>query len=316
MLKYPALAPSIRKLVRHLDVSDGNMEEGSLRCDANISLRPSGTDAYGTRCEVKNLNSIRNLRRAIDFEATRQEEVLRASGKIVQSTLNFDAATGHTSPMRSKEEANDYRYFPDPDLQPVFISDSWLSEIRTAMPLLPAELVKAILSETGASKADAVLVAGDRAVFEYYRSTLPWVKNKKSLINWLTGTVRARLTETERSIDNYPVVPEKLADVINIVDDKKISQQSAVQQLLPAMESDTVRSAEEIAASLNLLISENSDTLTETIDHVLSKFAQQVEAYKKGKKGVLGLFVGEVMKIEKGKADPQKINTIIIEKLK
>lgn len=311
-----ALLSEIRKLVRHLNVSDGNMEEGSLRCDANISIREKGTSSFGTRCEVKNLNSMRNVRRAMEFEFGRQVEVISNGGKIIQSTLNFDADKGTTSPMRTKEEANDYRYFADPDLPPIYISDKWLTEIKVAMPALPNEISSQLMAEFGISKADATLFAEDLDLLYYLNQTLPTVKIKKTLINWLIGPIRAVLNEKGITIADYKIKPDQLAKAINLVDDKKLTQQIAIQQLLPAAEESEGADVVVLAARLNLLITENSNALDGFIDEVLNKYPQQVEAYKKGKKGVLGLFVGDVMKLAKGKADAKKLNELILEKLK
>ncbi|WP_199121536.1 Asp-tRNA(Asn)/Glu-tRNA(Gln) amidotransferase subunit GatB [Pedobacter sp. ASV28] len=311
-----ALLTEIRQLVRFLNVSDGNMEEGSLRCDANISIRKQGDTAFGTRCEVKNLNSIRNVRRAIDFEFSRQVEVTGAGGTIIQSTLNFDADKGTTSPMRSKEEANDYRYFPDPDLQPISISDDWLAKIKSAMPILPKQIAGQLMTELGISKAEAMVLAEDKDLYSYYQQALPEVKQKKSLVNWLLGNIRAILNERQLEIAKYMVRPVQLAQLINLVDEKKISQQNALQQLLPALEGHQIQDVEELAKQLNLLIVEDTNAILILIDEVLAKYQPQVEAYKKGKKGVLGLFVGEVMKLAKGKADAKQVNELILEKLK
>jgi len=310
------LLSEIRKLVRHLNVSDGNMEEGSLRCDANISIRPFGTTEFGTRCEVKNLNSMRNVRRAMDFEFGRQVEVISNGGRIIQSTLNFDADKGTTSPMRTKEEANDYRYFSDPDLQPIQISDAWLAEIKSLMPALPNEISQQMISEFGISKADTALFAEDLDLLNYFNEAQPAVNHKKTLINWLIGPLRAVLNEKGIAIANFKVNPTQLAEAINLVDDKKITQQIAIQQLLPAIELQENAKVTDLAQSLNLLITENGDELSTFIDEVLNKYPQQVDAYKKGKKGVLGLFVGDVMKLAKGKADAKKLNELILEKLK
>lgn len=310
-----ALLLEIRKLVRHLDVSDGNMEEGSLRCDANISIREHGESAFGTRCEVKNLNSIRNVRRAIEFEYRRQAELVKAGRDIIQSTLNFDADTGTTSPMRSKEEANDYRYFPDPDLPPLLISDEWLAKVKASMPKLPNAIILELTAELGLNRSEAALLADDADLLHYFNTASKTVVNKKSLVNWLTGPIRALLAEQQLSIMEFLLSPIQLAEVINLVDAKKITQQVALQQLIPAVKNAN-QGVEALADSLNLLINENADELEGFVDQVLTKLEPQVIAYKKGKKGVLGLFVGEVMKLAKGKADPQKVNTIILEKLK
>lgn len=310
------LLSEIRKLVRHLNVSDGNMEEGSLRCDANISIRPKGTSEFGTRCEVKNLNSMRNVRRAMDFEFGRQVEVISNGGIIIQSTLNFDADKGTTAPMRTKEEANDYRYFSDPDLQPIYVSDDWLDEIKSLMPPLPNKISQQMVADFGISKVDAALFAEDLGLLNYFNQAQSTVENKKSLINWLIGPIRAVLNEKGITIADFRVNPAQLAEAINLVDDKKITQQIAIQQLLPAVELADDAKVIDLAQSLNLLISENGDELNTFIDEVLNKYPQQVDAYKKGKKGVLGLFVGDVMKLAKGKADAKKLNELILEKLK
>ncbi|MBB5437422.1 aspartyl-tRNA(Asn)/glutamyl-tRNA(Gln) amidotransferase subunit B [Pedobacter sp. AK017] len=310
------LLTEIRKLVRHLDVSDGNMEEGSLRCDANISIRKVGAIEFGTRCEVKNLNSIRNVRRAIDFEFGRQKEVVLSGGSIVQSTLTFDADKGTTAPMRSKEEANDYRYFPDPDLAPVHISDEWLAQLKFDMPALPQEIAKKLVADYGVSTSEATMLAEDHDLLQYFNDALEFVNNKKNLVNWLTGPIRALLNEKEIGIADFKVIPEQLADVINMVDDKQITQQVALHQLLPELLKAPAVNVLELAAKLNLLIVDNGDELSAFVDEVLARYQAQVEAYKKGKKGVLGLFVGDVMKLAKGKADPQKINQLLQDKLK
>jgi len=311
-----ALLTEMRKLVRHLNVSDGNMEEGSLRCDANISIRPKNTTAYGTRCEVKNLNSIRNVRRAMDFEFSRQQEVISNGGKIIQSTLNFDADQGTTSPMRSKEEANDYRYFPDPDLAPIAISDEWLNQTKADMPALPAEIAKQLVSGYGVTASEAAMLAEDSDLLAYFNAASPTTDNKKSLVNWLTGSIRALLNEQGITISEFKLNPGQLAEVINMVDGKKITQQIALQQLLPMLQDTPDSDVLALAKEMNLLIEDNGDELAAYADQVLAKYEAQVQAYKKGKKGVLGLFVGEVMKLAKGKADPQKVNELIQDKLK
>ncbi|MDB5020022.1 MAG: Asp-tRNA(Asn)/Glu-tRNA(Gln) amidotransferase GatCAB subunit [Pedobacter sp.] len=311
-----ALLNAIRQLVRHLDVSDGNMEEGSLRCDANISIREQGSTTFGTRCEVKNLNSIRNVRRAMEFEFNRQKELVSQGGTIIQSTLNFDADQGSTSPMRSKEEANDYRYFPDPDLPPILISNEWLAAIKACMPVLPQEIVQQLTAQYGINRSEAAIFAEDMDLYEYFRQASVATQNAKSLINWLSGPIRASLNEQQISIADFNVSPLQLAEIINMVDDKKINQQAAMQRLVPKVERGSSLPVIQLAQSLNLLITEDSSALADFADQVLNKLQPQVLAYKKGKKGVLGLFVGEVMKLAKGKADPQKVNEILLEKLK
>lgn len=310
------LLTEMRKLVRHLNVSDGNMEEGSLRCDANISIREAGSTEFGTRCEVKNLNSIRNVRRAMDFEYNRQKELVLSGGAIVQSTLNFDAEQGTTSPMRTKEMANDYRYFPDPDLPPVSISDEWLLELKAGMPALPRAITEQLMKDLSISLSDAVILAEDPDLLSFFNATLLEVKTPKSLVNWLVGPVRAMLNEKGITIKDINLTATQFAAVVNLVDDKKITQQVALQQLLPALMKGEGANVFVLAEEMNLLIEDNEDGLSVFADQVLEKYAAQVQAYKKGKKGVLGLFVGEVIKLAKGKADPQKVSALLEEKLK
>jgi len=265
---------------------------------------------------VKNLNSIRNVRRAMEFEFSRQQEVVNAGGEIKQSTLTFDADQGTTAPMRTKEEANDYRYFPDPDLPPVYISDEWLADIKNNMPKLPKEITQQLVTDFGISHSEAVIFAEDNDLLVYLHAALITVKTPKSLINWLAGSIRALLNEQGQTIADFKVNPAQLAAVINLVDDRQITQQIALQQLLPAIQLQPDADVLALAAEMNLLIVENNDELSGFVDQVLAKFQPQVQAYKNGKKGVLGLFVGEIMKLAKGKADPQKINALLQDKLK
>ncbi len=309
-----ALLAEIRTLVRHLNVSDGNMEEGSLRCDANISIRKMGSTEYGTRCEVKNLNSMRNVRRAMEFEFNRQIQVVSEGGQINQSTLNFDADKGTTSPMRTKEEANDYRYFPDPDLPPILISDKFLAEIVLSMTILPNDIVKELILSNGINRAEANIFAEDADLYHYFIQGKDMVKNQKSLINWLIGPVRTYLSERDLSLAEFKASATQLAVLINLVDEKQISLQSALQDLLPAIDENINVLTK--ATELNLLIVEDNDEISSYINEVLARFQPQVQAYRSGKKGVLGLFVGEVMKLAKGKADAKKISDLIINKLK
>jgi aspartyl-tRNA(Asn)/glutamyl-tRNA(Gln) amidotransferase subunit B len=216
--------------------------------------------------------------------------------------------------MRTKEEANDYRYFPDPDLQPISISDEWLGEIKSAMPILPKEIVKQLTQNYGINKSEANIIAEDIDLYNYFNEAKPTVNNQKSLINWLIGAVRTYLNDQQISLSDFKVAPSQLATIINLVDGKKISQQSALQELIPVINQTIDVLAK--AAELNLLITEDNDEILSYIEEVLTKFAPQVQAYKLGKKGVLGLFVGEVMKLAKGKADAKKINDLIIDKLK
>lgn len=306
----------VRKLVRHLNVSDGNMEEGSLRCDANISIRPKGDEKYGARCEVKNLNSIKNVARAVKHEFGRQCALTAQHLPIQQSTLNFDAELGTTSPMRSKELANDYRYFPDPDLLPVHISAEWLEAIKAGMPPLPEVLMQQLIEQDGLALKDAALIAEEADLYRYYKQAKDFVKNKKSLANWLLGAFRAYLKDMDLLIGDINISPKAFAQIVDLADDKRLAPQLALQELIPSLMDKPTEAVLLRAESLQLLVEDNEDLLHTFIDKVLLKFPKEVENYKKGKKGLLGLFVGEVMKEAKGKADAKKINEFLTSKLK
>jgi aspartyl-tRNA(Asn)/glutamyl-tRNA(Gln) amidotransferase subunit B len=305
----------IRKLVRYLDVCDGNMEEGSLRCDANISVRLKGATEFGNRCEVKNLNSIRNVQRAIEHEFERQIEVIENGGYIEQNTLNFNADTGETSVLRSKEMANDYRYFPEPDLTPLVLTRDYLENIRASMPALPNELYNQFTVNLGLSDYDASVITADKEFALYFQELIAYTDNYKSAANWLMGSVKSHLNETGKSLADFELKPEGLAGLINLVDTGKINNTLAAQQLFPAMIKNNGKSAEALAVELNLLISADKNDVSQFIQDAIAKYPDKVIEYQKGKKGVIGLFMGEIMKSSKGKIDPQKTNQLLIKEL-
>jgi aspartyl-tRNA(Asn)/glutamyl-tRNA(Gln) amidotransferase subunit B len=305
----------IRRLLRYLDICDGNMEEGSMRCDANISIRLKGAAHYGNRCEVKNLNSIRNVQRAIEHEFARQVEVIENGGRIDQNTLNFNADTGETSVLRSKEMANDYRYFPEPDLLPVKITEEQLEAIRSSMPALPNQLFEKYTQKLGLSDYDAGVIIADKEFAAYFEALIQHTTNYKSAANWVMGSVRSYINDNDIGISNISIKPDILAGLIKLVDEGKINNSVAAQKLFPAMLKGNGKSADQLAKELNLLISEDTGELDEFIKAALSKYPDKVIEYRKGKKGVLGLFMGEVMKLSKGKIDPQKTNKLLIKEL-
>lgn len=301
----------IRKLVRYLDICDGNMEEGSLRCDANISVRLHGAPQYGNRCEVKNLNSIRNVQRAIEHEFNRQVSVIEAGGHIDQNTLNFDADTGETSVLRSKEMANDYRYFPEPDLPPLVLTREYIDKIKAEMPALPGELYQKYINQFGLSDYDAGVITADYHIAQYFETLTGHTANYKAAANWLMGPLKALIDDSE----NFHLKPEALAGMIALVDAGKINHTLAANKLLPELLKHPDKTAEQVATELNLFISDSGDELNGFILKALAKFPDKVTEYKKGKKGVLGLFMGEIMKLSKGKIDPQKTNQLLIKAL-
>jgi aspartyl-tRNA(Asn)/glutamyl-tRNA(Gln) amidotransferase subunit B len=305
----------IRKLLRYLDVCDGNMEEGSMRCDANISVRIKGNTLYGNRCEVKNLNSIRNVQRAIDHEFERQVEILENGGYIEQNTLNFNADTGETSVLRSKEMANDYRYFPEPDLQPLFLTKEYVDQIKESLPALPNELYDKYTGQLGLPAYDASVITADREFALYFEELIKHTDNYKAASNWLMGSVKSYLNENGLEITEFGIKPANLAALIALVDAGKVNNSVAAQKLFPALINDPAKSPDQLAKEMNLLISADTDDVYQFINEAIAKFPDKVVEYKKGKKGVLGLFMGEIMKRSKGKIDPQKTNQLLIKEL-
>jgi aspartyl-tRNA(Asn)/glutamyl-tRNA(Gln) amidotransferase subunit B len=305
----------IRRLLRYLEICDGNMEEGSMRCDANISVRLKGAIEYGNRCEVKNLNSIRNVQRAIEHEFVRQVNIIEAGGRIDQNTLNFDATTGETSVLRSKEMANDYRYFPEPDLLPVQLDEAYLANVRKSMPALPKELYAKYTTQLGLSDYDAGVITADKEVAAYFEAITQYTDNYKSAANWLMGAVKSYLNDNNLTITQLQLEPENLAALIKLVDEGKINNSVAAHKLFPAMLKNAGKTPDELAKELNLLISQDVSEVDQFIQAALAKFPDKVKEYQKGKKGVLGLFMGEIMKLSKGKIDPQKTNQLLLKEL-
>jgi aspartyl-tRNA(Asn)/glutamyl-tRNA(Gln) amidotransferase subunit B len=310
-----AYLTEVRKLVRYLEICDGNMEEGSLRCDANVSVRKKGSTTFGTRVEIKNLNSIRNVKRAIEFEVQRHIAVIEAGGKIQKSTLTFNAGSGETSVMRTKEEADDYRYFPEPDLLPLVVTQEFIDSIRQTLPPLPSALYHKYVSELGLSAYDAGVLTDDKHLALYFESLLEFVGNPKSAANWMMGEVKGFLNEMALEIQAFPVSPEKLAGLINLVETGKMGRTLASQQLFPLLMQHPNLDASTLAAEHNLVQVGDEDELNAWVAEAIQKFPDKVAEYKNGKKGILGLFMGEVMRLSKGKADPKKVNELILQAL-
>ncbi len=300
----------IRKLVRYLDISDGNMEEGSLRCDANISVRLKGKTKFGTKVEVKNMNSSRNVKRAIEFEIERQVKMLHKGEKVIHETRSFNATNNTTISMRHKEEANDYRYFPEPDLQPIIVTKKYISEIKQKLPPLPDQLFSKFTNKFGLSEYDAIILTDEKAIALYYNELCTFTKNYKSAANFMNGSVKSYLNENGIDINDFSISPERLASLINIVSDKKISNTIATSKIFPEM-IKTNDLAEKIAQNNNWIQESNSSALSKYIEQAILKYPEKVIEYKSGKKGLIGLFMGEVMKLSKGKADPKLANELL-----
>jgi aspartyl-tRNA(Asn)/glutamyl-tRNA(Gln) amidotransferase subunit B len=305
----------VRKILRYLDICDGNMEEGSLRCDANISVRKKGEVKFGNRCEVKNLNSIRNVQRAIEHEMVRQIDVIEKGGHIDQNTLNFDAASGTTSVLRSKEMANDYRYFPEPDIPPVILKDSFINDIKEQMPELPEQLLEKYTKQFGLSEYDAVNLLENKEIAFYFDELIKHTKNYKSAVNWVMGAIKSYLNEQAVEIREFPVSASNIALLIVLIDEGKVNNTIATQSIFPEMIKRPLVKPLDIATELNLIINTSSDEVEGFIQEVLARYPEKVDEYKAGKKGLLGLFMGDVMKLAKGKLDPKEANRLLAEAL-
>jgi aspartyl-tRNA(Asn)/glutamyl-tRNA(Gln) amidotransferase subunit B len=311
-----AYLTEIRKLVRYLEICDGNMEEGSLRCDANISVRKKGETQLGTKVEVKNLNSIRNVKRAIEAEASRLIEILEKGETIIQQTRSFIANNGTTFAIRDKEDADDYRYFAEPDLTPFHLQDEFIDRVRLSIPVLPEQRINKYITEYQLSEYDASVLAEEKAFADYFEKIILHTGNYKGASNWMLGPVKSWMNENNKEINEFSITPEKLGFVINLVDTGKVSFTMAATKLFSLLLLNPEQDAEEIAKNENLLLQSDLSAIGLIADNVLEKFADKVIEYKKGKKGLLALFVGEVMKQSKGKADPKITNEILLEKLK
>jgi aspartyl-tRNA(Asn)/glutamyl-tRNA(Gln) amidotransferase subunit B len=301
----------IRKILRYLEVCDGNMDEGSMRCDANVSVMLKDAKEYGNRCEVKNMNSIRNVARAIDYEAKRQIDEIENGKTIRQDTRSFEAVTGTTFLLRSKEMANDYRYFPEPDLQPIIVSKTYVEEVQKTLPPLPQQLILKYTSELGLNEYDATLITENKQTAIYFEELLKHTKSAKTAANWLMGTVRSYLNENAFDIEKFTLTPEKLSALISIVDDGKVSFTVASQQIFPLYILNTTKSPILIAEENNWIQVSDEGSIESIAREVISRFPEKVAEYKNGKKGLIGMFMGEVMKASKSKADPKVASSIV-----
>jgi aspartyl-tRNA(Asn)/glutamyl-tRNA(Gln) amidotransferase subunit B len=307
---YAYLA-EVRKMVRYLDICDGNMEEGSLRCDANISVMLKGSNQFGTRCEVKNMNSLRNVQRAIEYEVTRQIQLIESGEEIEQQTRNFDAVSGTTTLLRSKEDAHDYRYFPEPDLQPLSLTHADIEKVKQELPPLPSELIEKYTRQLGLSEYDARVLTEDKSVAWYFNELAAITSNYKAAANWVMGEVKSYLNEHGIHISEFPLSPDKIADLISIIESGKVSHSVASQNVFPEMTRYPGLSALEIAEKLNLIQESDEGALRQFAEEALAKYPDKVQAYRSGNKGLLGLFMGEVMKLSNRKADPKAASKII-----
>jgi aspartyl-tRNA(Asn)/glutamyl-tRNA(Gln) amidotransferase subunit B len=310
-----AFITELRKLVRHLGICDGNMEEGSMRCDANISVRKKGETKLGTKVEVKNLNSIRNVKRAIEWEAERLMHLLEKGEKINQETRSFDAESGTSFTMRTKEEADDYRYFSDPDLPPFLVSQDWIDEIRNKMPELPESIASKYIKEFALSDYDAAQLSDDKATSQYFELIIQHTKQYKAAANWILGPLKSYLNENSLTIEQLQLPASSVAKMIELVENRLVSFSIASSRLLPGLMQQPTKDPAVLLQELNLSQVGDALVVEQWVNEALSKMPEKVAEYKKGKKGLLGLFVGEVKKMSKGKADPKLVSDLLMEKL-
>lgn len=311
-----AFLTEVRKLVRYLDICDGNMEEGSLRCDANVSVMLKDAKEFGKKVEIKNMNSIRNVQRAIDNEIERQITLVEKGETIVSETRTYDADKSKTFSMREKEELNDYRYFPDPDLSPVVISEAWLNRIQASMPALPHELLEKFMNEYTLSAYDAGVLTDSKDLAVYFESVIKSTDNYKAAANWVMGPVKSWLNENQKSADQFRVPPLRLAEIIQLIDAGKMNFTIASQRLFTAVINNPDKSALELALELDILQDSDQNSILPIIEAVIAAFPEKLKEYKKGKTAIVGMFMGEVMKRSKGKADPKITNELLVNKLK
>ena len=303
----------IHTLVRYLEICDGNMQEGSLRCDANVSIRPAGSTELGTRTELKNLNSFRFIERASNFEVERQIDVIEGGGVVVQQTRLYDPDRNETRPMRDKEEANDYRYFPDPDLLPVSVSQSFIESVKANLPELPNERRDRFESALSVSPADARTLTSSRALADYFETVCEQAKDAKLAANWVTGDLMAALNRTDLSIETCPVSAERFGALLGRIADNTISGNIAKQVFAEMWDSD--QSADAIIEAKGLKQVTDTGAIESLVDEVLAASDSQVQQYREGNSKVLGFLVGQVMKRSQGKANPKQVNEMLRAKL-
>ena len=299
----------LKTILEYIEVCDGNMEEGSLRCDANVSLRPKGVETLGTRTEIKNVNSFRNVQRALEYEIERQAEVLDGGGRVVQETRLFDANRGVTLPMRSKEEAHDYRYFPEPDLVPLRIDQEWIERVRQDLPELPDARRQRFVTHYSLPDYDADVLTASRALADYYEATVRLYNQPKVVSNWVMGDVIRELNRQHHTPQQAPVTPAHLADMLHLIDAGVLSGKIA-KTVFEEMYR-TGKPARAIVAEQGLVQMTDSTALEAVIHKVLADHAAQVEAYRAGKQQVFGFFVGQTMKATQGKANPALVNELL-----
>jgi aspartyl-tRNA(Asn)/glutamyl-tRNA(Gln) amidotransferase subunit B len=305
----------VRKLVRFLGICNGNMEEGSLRCDANISVRPLGTIELRNRVEVKNLNSFSNVQKAIDSEVERQIQIYEDGGNIDQETRNYNPKNNSTTILRKKEDAQDYRYFPEPDIQPIIIDKKMIDEVRKSITELPNELYKKYTEQYKLSSYDAKNLTENKDLVLFFESILKYTKHYKTATNVMMGMIKAHLNEKSIEISDLNIDPKCIGELVNLIEENIISQLIATQKVFPEMIKDPKQSPKVIAEKNNWIQQKNDNVLNKYVQEALNKYPEKVIEYKNGNKNLLGLFMGEAMKLSKGNANPKTLSELIKKEL-
>jgi len=322
----------LRGILRYLGVCDGNLEQGSLRCDANVSIRPAGQKEFGTRAEVKNINSFKNVEKAIEYEIKRQIKLIEGGGKVVQETRLWDADKGITESMRSKEEAHDYRYFPDPDLVPITVVQSWIDGIKSSLPELPEAKSRRFVSDMGLPEYDADFLVSEKATAEWFEETVKLGGDPVIVCNWIKGEIIKLLSTDGKSMDECPLKPYHLVYVLNLLKDSKINANAAKIILedmynkpdvtygsfsfkIPTLKFRVEAHVEQIIKEKGLVQISDSSEIEKIVDEILAKSPKEIERFKAGDEKLIGFFVGQAMKASKGKANPQMLNELLKKKL-
>jgi aspartyl-tRNA(Asn)/glutamyl-tRNA(Gln) amidotransferase subunit B len=303
----------LRSIVRYLEISDGNLEEGSFRCDANVSIRPKGSDTFGIRTELKNLNSFRFVEKALQYEVNRQAEIVHEGGQVVQETRLWDPVQNKTTSMRSKEEAHDYRYFPDPDLLPLLIDDEWIEAVQKSLPELPSEKKARFVNEYGLPSYDAEVLTASRDLADYFEDCLQTFPHPKQVSNWVMGMLLGLLNARGIPISQSPISSQHLAALLKLVDSGAISSKMAKTVFDEMAQSG--KPPDVIVAEKGLVQLTDPAAIEALVSMVLTECTKEVEAYRNGKTKLFGFFVGQVMKAAKGKANPKTVNEILKKKL-
>jgi aspartyl-tRNA(Asn)/glutamyl-tRNA(Gln) amidotransferase subunit B len=309
-----AYMKKLRAVLRHIGVCDGNMEQGSLRCDANVSVRPEGQESLGVKVEVKNINSFRFVERALDYEIKRQIKVLKEGGTLVQETRLWDAHRGVTISMRTKEEAHDYRYFPEPDLVPIKVDKNWVEQIRASLPELPDAMRERFMSRYGLSGQDADLLTSERAWADWFEEAVGLGGQPKAVANWMMGDLMRLLNETNTPLEECPLTPGRLVDMLSLIEQGTISGKIAKTVFEEMFR--TGRDAGAVVKEKGLVQITDEEAITKAVEEVLGASPGEVERFKAGEEKLMGFFVGQVMKLTRGKANPKVVNELLRKRLK